>query len=99
MSPKRAAECNQNIFLCLKIQKMTKNDRSISPTIMNQAQPDSDMKRPKLTFMPKKLAMRVGGMSISETRVKTFIILFWSRLMIPMTVFWRYSRRSKLKLV
>ena len=43
--------------------------------------------QPNLTFMPKKLAMRVGGMSIRDTRVNTFMILFWSRLMIPRTVF------------
>ena len=54
---------------------------------------------PNLTFIPKKLAISVGGMSISETRVKTFMILFWSKLMIPSTVFWRYSSLSKLKFV
>lgn len=32
--------------------------------------------QPNLTFMPKKLAMSVGGMSMSDTRVNTFMILF-----------------------
>ena len=31
---------------------------------------------PNLTFIPKKLAISVGGMSISETSVNTFMILF-----------------------
>ena len=32
--------------------------------------------QPKLTFIQKKLAIRVGGMSMRETRVNTFMILF-----------------------
>ena len=74
------------MFLLLKIRKINPNDISISTTMITHAQRDSAKKPPKDTFMPKKLAIRVGGISISETRVKTFMILFWSRLMIPTTV-------------
>ena len=74
-------------------------DVTIRRVMIIHAQPELPKKFPNWTFIPKKLAINVGGMSRSDTRVKTFMILFWSRLMIPSTVFWRYSRRSKPKSV
>ena len=66
---------------------MIANDANIRATMTIQVHGELPIKPPKYIFIPKKLAIRVGGMSISDTRVKTFMILFWSRLMIPITVF------------
>ena len=44
--------------------------------MMTQAHPELAKKPPNDTFMPKKLAIKVGGISISDTRVNTFMILF-----------------------
>ena len=78
---------NQNMFLFLNTQKMRAKEQSIMAMMMAQAHEEWPINQPNWTFMPKKLAISVGGMSISETKVNTFIILFWSRLMIPITVF------------
>ena len=78
--------------------KITTVDSAIRVRASTHDQPELP-NQPNRTFIPKKLAIKVGGISISETRVNTFMILFWSRLMIPRTVFWRYSSLSKLKLV
>ena len=66
---------------------MKAKEASIITTMITHAQRESAKNPPKETFIPKKLAIRVGGISMSETSVKTFMILFWSRLMIPITVF------------
>ena len=50
-------------------------DIAISMRTMIHDHPDTPI-HPNDTFIPKKLAMRVGGISISDTRVNTFIILF-----------------------
>ena len=50
-------------------------------------------------FIPKIPEISVGGINNSETNVRTFIILFWSKLIRPSTVFCRYSNLSKLKFV
>jgi hypothetical protein len=44
--------------------------------MITHAHPEFWKKPPNETFIPKKLAMSVGGMSIRETRVNTFMILF-----------------------
>lgn len=66
---------SQNIFLLLNIQKTTNVDITISSRAIIHDQLESPS-HPNCTFIPKKLAMSVGGMSINETRVNTFIILF-----------------------
>ena len=63
------------MFLLLKIQKMTSVEMAIKASAMTHDQHEVPI-QPNLTFIPKKLAMRVGGMSMRETRVKTFMILF-----------------------
>ena len=83
----------------MKTQKIIDRETTIRISIITHAHPELLKKFPNLTFIPKKLAIRVGGIRSNDTRVKTFMILFWSRLMIPRTVFWRYSRRSKPKSV
>ena len=65
----------QNILRLLKIQKIIKVDATISASAMTHDHPDVPS-HPNCTFIPKKLAMRVGGMSMRDTRVKTFMILF-----------------------
>ena len=86
------------MFLFLNIQNIMIVEIAISARAISHDTHEVP-NHPNLTFIPKKLAINVGGISISETRVNTFMILFWSRLMIPSTVFWRYSSLSKLKLV
>ena len=66
---------------------MTIVDSPIRMRIRNHVQYEWLTNQPNWIFIPKKLAIRVGGMSISDMRVNTFMILFWSRLMIPSTVF------------
>ena len=78
---------NQNIRLLLKTQKITAIDTIIRTSIRAHTHGELLRKFPKLMFIPKKLAIRVGGISIRDMRVNTFIILFWSKLMIPRTVF------------
>jgi hypothetical protein len=59
----------------LKIQNTTEVEITIRRRAKIQDQQLVPI-HPNCTFIPKKLAMRVGGMSISETRVNTFMILF-----------------------
>ena len=63
------------MFLFLNIQKMTIIDIAMSTRTISQDTHEVPI-HPNLTFIPKKLAISVGGMSISDTRVNTFMILF-----------------------
>lgn len=54
---------------------MTMVEIAMSPNAKIHDQHDVPS-HPNLTFIPKKLAMSVGGMSMSDTSVNTFIILF-----------------------
>jgi hypothetical protein len=60
----------------LNTQKIAIVEIAIRRSTMTQVQQEWPMNHPNWIFIPKKLAMRVGGISIRDTRVNTFIILF-----------------------
>ena len=60
----------------MNIQKIKARETSIRARMITHVQAEVLMKFPKAMFMPKKLAIKVGGMSRSETNVNTFMILF-----------------------
>ena len=66
-----------NIFLFRKISRIILNERSISTRTMTKSHHVPVIG--SFRFMPKKPVIRVGGMKRRDTRVKIFIILFWSR--------------------
>lgn len=61
--------------LFLKTQKTTMMEIPIRQSAITHDQPLVP-NQPNCTFIPKKLAMRVGGMRSNDTRVNTFMILF-----------------------
>lgn len=63
------------MFLFLNIQNITTIDIAMRTRTISQDTHEVPI-QPNLTFIPKKLAISVGGMSISDTRVNTFMILF-----------------------
>ena len=63
------------MFLFLNIQNITTIDIAMSTRTISHDTHEVPI-HPNLTFIPKKLAISVGGMSISDTRVNTFMILF-----------------------
>ena len=63
------------MFLFLNTQNITIVDIAISTRTISHDTHEVPI-HPNLTFIPKKLAINVGGMSMSETSVNTFMILF-----------------------
>ena len=63
------------MFLFLNTQNIAIVDIAISMRTISHDTHDVPI-HPNLTFIPKKLAIKVGGISISETSVNTFMILF-----------------------
>ena len=63
------------MFLFLNIQNITTIDIAMRTRTISHDTHDVPI-HPNLTFIPKKLAIKVGGISISETSVNTFMILF-----------------------
>jgi hypothetical protein len=60
----------------LNTQKITDRDTSIRIRMITHIHNELPTNHPKLTFIPKKLAINVGGMRRRDTRVNTFMILF-----------------------
>ena len=56
--------------------KITIVDMAINRRTITQVQYECPTNHPNWIFIPKKLAIKVGGISISDTRVNTFMILF-----------------------
>jgi hypothetical protein len=44
--------------------------------MITQAQPEFEKNPPNDTFIPKKLAISIGGINMRDTKVNTFMILF-----------------------
>ena len=66
---------NQNILRLLNTQKTVIIDNPIKIRAITHDHPLAP-NHPNCTFIPKKLAIRVGGIKRSETSVNTFMILF-----------------------